>query len=70
VERGDYDNAIREFRVGLATGPIDTVVAYTDLAEAYLLNRQTEDAKREALLALELAPSYERAQELLLRAIQ
>ena len=70
VERGDYDNAIREFRVGLATGPIDTVVAYTDLAEAYLLNRQTEYAKREALLALELAPSYERAQELLLRAIQ
>ena len=70
VERGDYDNAIREFRVGLATGPIDTVVAYTDLAEAYLLNRQTEFAKREALLALELAPSYERAQGLLLRAIQ
>ena len=70
VERGDYDDAIREFRVGLAAGPIDTVVAYTDLAEAYLLNRQTENAKREALLALELAPSYERAQELLLRAIQ
>ena len=44
LERGDYDNAILEFRVGLATGPIDTVVAYTDLAEAYLLNRQNENA--------------------------
>jgi hypothetical protein len=35
-----------------------------------LATGRATDAKREALAALELAPTYERAQELLLKAIQ
>jgi Tfp pilus assembly protein PilF len=42
---------------------------HTDLAEAYLANKQPDDAKKETLAALEIAPSYERAQDLLLQVV-
>jgi tetratricopeptide (TPR) repeat protein len=61
--------AIREFRVALAIGPADRASAHCDLAEGYLLAKRFADAKREALAALEIAPSFERAQDLLLKAI-
>ena len=70
LERGDYAEAAQEFRTALAAGPVDVVVAYCDLAETYLLSGQLDEAKRQALAALEIAPSYERAQELLLRAVE
>ena len=38
--------------------------AHCDLGESYLLAGRPADAKREALAALEIAPSFERAQEL------
>jgi cellulose synthase operon protein C len=61
--------ALREFRVALAIGPPDRATAHCDLAEGYLLAGRPADAKREALAALEIAPSFERAQDLLLKAI-
>jgi cellulose synthase operon protein C len=61
--------ATREFKVALAIGPADRASAHCDLAEGYLLAGRAADAKREALAALEIAPSFERAQELLLKAI-
>jgi cellulose synthase operon protein C len=61
--------AIREFKVALSIGPPDRASAHCDLAESYLAAGQAADAKREALAALEIAPSYERAQDLLLKAI-
>jgi tetratricopeptide (TPR) repeat protein len=61
--------ATREFKVALAIGPADRASAHCDLAESYLLAGRAADAKREALAALEIAPSFERAQELLLKAI-
>jgi tetratricopeptide (TPR) repeat protein len=61
--------AIREFKVALSIGPPDRASAHCDLAESYLAAGQPADAKREALAALEIAPSYERAQDLLLKAI-
>jgi cellulose synthase operon protein C len=61
--------ALREFKVALAIGPADRATAHCDLAEGYLLAGRPADAKREALAALEIAPSFERAQELLLKAI-
>ncbi len=64
------DTAVREFRAALALGPADRAAAHCDLGEAYLALGRAADAKREALSALELAPTFERAQELLLRAIQ
>ena len=69
LERGDVDVAIREFRAALAAGPIDTVVAHCNLAESLLRAGALDEAKRQALAALEIAPSYERAQDLLLRAV-
>jgi tetratricopeptide (TPR) repeat protein len=65
----DAGVAMREFKVALAIGPADRASAHCDLAESYLLAGRPADAKREALAALEIAPSFERAQELLLKAI-
>jgi tetratricopeptide (TPR) repeat protein len=65
----DATVAIREFKVALAIGPADRASAHCDLAEGYLLAGKPADAKREALAALEIAPSFERAQDLLLKAI-
>jgi tetratricopeptide (TPR) repeat protein len=65
----DATMSVREFRVALAIGPVDRASAHCDLAEGYLLAGRAADAKREALAALEIAPSFERAQELLLKAI-
>jgi len=65
----DAGVAMREFKVALAIGPADRASAHCDLAESYLLAGRPADAKREALAALEIAPSFERAQDLLLKAI-
>ena len=65
----DAGVAMREFKVALVIGPADRASAHCDLAESYLLAGRGADAKREALAALEIAPSFERAQDLLLRAI-
>ena len=67
---GDTDTAILEFQVALAAGSVDQVSVHSDLAEGYLRAGDLAGAKREALNALELAPTYERAQELLLRVIE
>jgi Tfp pilus assembly protein PilF len=49
--------------------PADRASAHTDLAEAYLQASQAAEAKRELILALEIAPSFERAQDLLLKLV-
>jgi len=70
LQRGDpasADFAAREFRSVLALKPIDPAVAHTDLAESYLKLGRRDEAKRQALAALEIAPTYVRAQDLLLQ---
>ncbi|MGE3340314.1 MAG: tetratricopeptide repeat protein [Alphaproteobacteria bacterium] len=67
---GDAATAIRAFRSVLAAGTVDKAAARTRLAEAYAANGQKADAKKEVLAALELAPQYERAQDLLLKLAQ
>ncbi len=62
--------ATRELTVALALGPVDRVAAHTDLAESHLLSKNFDAAKNEVMSALEIAPSYERAQELLLAIIE
>ena len=69
LKKKDAPAAMREFKVALALGPADRAAAHCDLGESYLLAGQHDDAKREALAALEIAPSFERAQELLLKAV-
>jgi tetratricopeptide (TPR) repeat protein len=70
VKRAQHDIAIREFTAALALGPTDRAAAHCDLGESLLAKGRKADAKREALAALEIAPSFERAQELLLKSIQ
>ena len=70
LARGDSDTATREFQIALAVGPIDRVAAQCDLAESYLMAGELDEAKRAALAALEIAPTYERAQELLLQVVE
>jgi tetratricopeptide (TPR) repeat protein len=67
LQRNDAEFATREFRTVIALKPIDPAVAHADLAESYLKAGKRDDAKRQALAALEIAPSYARAQDLLLQ---
>ena len=67
LQRNDVEFAAREFRTVIALKPVDPAVAHTDLAESYLRAGKREDAKRQTLAALEIAPTYERAQDLLLK---
>jgi tetratricopeptide (TPR) repeat protein len=69
VERRDAAVATREFRAALAAGPVDPAPAHCDLSEALLLAGQKAEAKKEVLAALEIAPTYSRAQELLLKIV-
>jgi tetratricopeptide (TPR) repeat protein len=69
LEAGDPGDAIRNFRVALAAGPLDRASAHADLAESLLLVGNKTDARREALAALEIAPTYQRAQDLLLKLL-
>ena len=70
LARSDADTAALEFTVALAAGTVDRVSAWSDLAESHLLGGRFDEARRAALAALEMAPTYERAQELLLRVVE
>ena len=67
LDRNDVDSAVREFNTVLALGPVDAAGAHTDLAESYLKGGRKAEARKQTLAALEIAPSYEHAQDLLLR---
>ena len=69
LERNDSETAVREFRAVVALGPVDRAAAYTDLAESYFKSGKRAEAKKQTLAALEIAPTYERAQELLLKLV-
>jgi tetratricopeptide (TPR) repeat protein len=70
MTRRDAPLAAREFKAALLTNVADKAAAHCDLGEAYLLAGRPQDAKKEALSALEIAPTFERAQDLLLRAVE
>ena len=67
LETKQYEQALAEFQVTLALDPPNVAEANYNVANAYhLLGKQTE-ARHAVLRALEAAPSYEKAQELLLK---
>ncbi len=68
LQKNDAETA-REFRTVIALGPVDRAAAYTDLAESYLSAGKRAEAKKQTLAALEVAPTYERAQGLLLKLV-
>ena len=70
MQRSDYPRAIREYSVLLALDNTDPALANTDLAEAYLRGGNKSRAKKYALAALEIAPMYDRAQDILLGALE
>jgi len=70
LERRDLGLAAREFRAAVDAGPVDPVPAQCDLAEVLLASGDRAEAKRAVLGALEAAPTYERAQQLLLRIVE
>lgn len=61
--------AVTEYEVLVKLDINDPVESYTDLAEAYLKNGQLIEAKRNVLTALEIAPSFQRAQQVLLQSV-
>ncbi|MGH9338189.1 MAG: tetratricopeptide repeat protein [Acidobacteriota bacterium] len=70
LKTGQPEKAVREFRVLLDLQPVDPAGAHYYLAEALHHSGKKDEAKREVLLALEIAPGYERAQQLLLQIVR
>jgi cellulose synthase operon protein C len=66
MQRSDWPTAVGAFRAVVALKPVDQAGSYTDLAESYLKNGNRAEARKQVLAALEIAPSYQRAQDLLL----
>ncbi len=69
MQAGDAPTAVREFRAAIAAGSLDPAAANSDLAESYLAIGDTAQARRAVLAAIEVAPGYPRAQELLLKVV-
>jgi tetratricopeptide (TPR) repeat protein len=66
AEIGADAKAIRERQAVLALDPVDRADALYQLARAYYEARDMTRARRTVLRALEIAPSFEYAQDLLL----
>ena len=64
---GDTADAVRLFRVALAARPLDKAGAHADLAEALLKAGQRDEARKQVMEALLIAPTFTRAQDLLLK---
>jgi tetratricopeptide (TPR) repeat protein len=69
VELKDYAKALTEFQVVLALAPPNLAEANYNIASTYYALGRQPEAKRAVLRALEAAPRYEKAQELLLRIV-
>jgi tetratricopeptide (TPR) repeat protein len=67
---GDAEGEVRERRVVLALRPVDRAGAFYELAEAQLRANDREGARASVLSALEVAPRFPEAQDLLLRIMQ
>jgi tetratricopeptide (TPR) repeat protein len=67
LEEGRPAEAVREFRVAVALAPPDLAQAHYDLARSLEASGDRTQARREVLRALEIAPGFEKAQELLLK---
>jgi tetratricopeptide (TPR) repeat protein len=69
MKAGDPTTAAREFRAAIAAGSLDAAAAHCDLAESYIASGDRTMAKKEAIAAMEVAPGYPRAQDLLLKLV-
>jgi tetratricopeptide (TPR) repeat protein len=69
LSRQDAPLALRELQLALTLGAADRAAVNTDIAEAYWMSGDAVQAKQHAIAALEIAPRFERAQELLLKVV-
>jgi len=67
LDANNHAEAVRLFRVALAAKPLDKASAHVDLAEALYKAGQRDEAKKQVFEALLVAPTYTRAQDLLLK---
>jgi tetratricopeptide (TPR) repeat protein len=67
LDQGNAAEAAREYRVLVALNPPDKAEAHYDLARSLDLVGNRVEARREVLRSLEIAPGFEKAQELLLK---
>ena len=67
IDRGEAEPAIREFQVALAASPPNVAEAQYNLARAFHAAGKNKEARRAVLRSLEVAPSFDKAQELLLK---
>jgi tetratricopeptide (TPR) repeat protein len=63
---GKFAPALIEFRAALSLGPPNLAESHTELGETLFKLGRKDEAKRQAILALEQAPTFARAQDLLL----
>jgi tetratricopeptide (TPR) repeat protein len=67
LQTGDTALAVRSFRAVVAGKPLDKASAHADLAEALLQAGQKDEARKQVMEALMVAPTFTRAQDLLLK---
>jgi cellulose synthase operon protein C len=67
IESGDWQEAVSACQVLVALNAGDPAGAHFNLARAYLGAGRRQEARRAILKALEIAPSFQQAQELLLK---
>ena len=66
VAKSSWQPALIEFQAALALGPPNLAEAHTDLGEVLFRLGRKDEAKRHIIVALQQAPSYARAQDVLL----
>ncbi len=66
LDTGDAKGAVREFQALVAMHPIDVAGSHYNLAKAFKAAGQKDQAREEAVTALEAAPNFKPAQKLLL----
>jgi cellulose synthase operon protein C len=67
LKQENYAGAVREYAAVVALHPLDKAGALYDLAQAYFAARQLDKAEATVLAALEAAPGFRPAQQLLLK---
>jgi Flp pilus assembly protein TadD len=66
VVKNSLQPALVEFQAALALGPSNLAEAHTDVGEVLFKLGRKEEARRHVVLALQQAPTYARAQDILL----
>jgi tetratricopeptide (TPR) repeat protein len=66
-QKNHHETALREYRVLLSLDQADKAGAHFNIAKTLAQLGRPQEARREVLAALEIAPEFEAAQELLLQ---